>query len=536
MARQYLGYTATPANANLDALWQRGVNVNANDYGAKGDGVTDDTAAIQAALNAGAGSGLVVVIPPTAAFYKVTAQLNISSHTTIYGYGATLKNTTTTPFIMLLAEGASGALKTDVSVFGLTVDCNGTVLNVLGSGIGAHYCNNFRVQDCTVKNSWLQGIFLGVAGENCWIQNNLVTRAWGDGIHIGDQYSGESLQYIYVTNNVVLDCWDDGIGVTGSAHNVWVCDNVVDRVTQAAGIDLSGCYNVVCARNYVANYGQIGIRLVRFNASIVYNVHVLDNIIGPPPANQAAINLYGPNNTTDATKKTVPIVVRGNTITGVTAANTYAVFVTGAGAVTIEDNHFEGTTNGVTLSGLTATALVGPVEDCRISNNRFRGFATAIALSSGNNDFRTSGNTFIGCTNLIPTPSGAYVQQAALWEADAKRETAMFRAVTFTRTALPQAEVDTSARVSVFANQRVQLFYLAEDVSGPGLGSTTVELYDVTGAAVLATATITGNTSPYAWRSLSQVLIPTDTTVTVRYGRDFAGGSVSIKAAVLRVG
>lgn len=51
-------------------------NVQEQPGGAYGDGVHDDTAAIQAAINAAgaAGSG-VVIIPPASAYYKVTSTL-----------------------------------------------------------------------------------------------------------------------------------------------------------------------------------------------------------------------------------------------------------------------------------------------------------------------------------------------------------------------------------------------------------------------------------------------------------------------------
>lgn len=60
-----------------------GAPVNILDYGATGDGTTNDTAAIQAALTAGAGN--VVYIPP--GDYKVSSTLSIPSNTTVYGDG-----------------------------------------------------------------------------------------------------------------------------------------------------------------------------------------------------------------------------------------------------------------------------------------------------------------------------------------------------------------------------------------------------------------------------------------------------------------
>jgi hypothetical protein len=60
--------------------------VNVKDFGAVGDGVTDDTAAIQAALNTSSGKTLIF----QSGVYRVTGPLNGLSNTHILGYGATL--------------------------------------------------------------------------------------------------------------------------------------------------------------------------------------------------------------------------------------------------------------------------------------------------------------------------------------------------------------------------------------------------------------------------------------------------------------
>lgn len=62
---------------------------NVKDYGAVGDNSTDDTAAIQAALDAENN----VYIPPTGTFYKITAPLEIPNGCTLYMDGAAIRST-----------------------------------------------------------------------------------------------------------------------------------------------------------------------------------------------------------------------------------------------------------------------------------------------------------------------------------------------------------------------------------------------------------------------------------------------------------
>lgn len=103
-----------PTDASVDAGIIRygaakGANLplNVKDYGAKGDGVADDTAAIQAALDAVPVGGRAVYLP--AGRYKVTSALRVvQDGTTIYGDGAGYKVGGTSPAYGSRIEAAVG--------------------------------------------------------------------------------------------------------------------------------------------------------------------------------------------------------------------------------------------------------------------------------------------------------------------------------------------------------------------------------------------------------------------------------------------
>ena len=81
------GWPLTPDNLNILS----GEVLNVKGYGATGDGATDDTANIQAAIDAVPPGGGVVVFPPGTYIIDPMSPLTIGGGTTLWMYGATLK-------------------------------------------------------------------------------------------------------------------------------------------------------------------------------------------------------------------------------------------------------------------------------------------------------------------------------------------------------------------------------------------------------------------------------------------------------------
>lgn len=142
------------AGVGADAWASPGV-FNAMDYSAQGDGVTDDTAAIQAALTAcGAAVGGRVDLPPGT--YLISSSLNISSNTHLRGWGIG-STTILVDSGAALGEGilqnenyglGSSAGDVNIEISGLTIDNNQEV-PASGSARGVWFKN---VTDSVIRD------------------------------------------------------------------------------------------------------------------------------------------------------------------------------------------------------------------------------------------------------------------------------------------------------------------------------------------------------------------------------------------------
>jgi hypothetical protein len=136
--------------------------INVKRFGAKGDGATDDTATITAAINS-AVIRSVVFFPNAANAYMVSAQITLPiSQLTILGFGATLKSVNDSAYRVFTATNQSS-----ITIQGLTF--NGVYLST-GLALAQGSIELYGCIDCTVQNCY----FTNIAGQGVFISGACV--------------------------------------------------------------------------------------------------------------------------------------------------------------------------------------------------------------------------------------------------------------------------------------------------------------------------------------------------------------------------
>lgn len=175
----------------------------ANDpaYGASGDGRTDDTAAIQKALDATAGDGGIVYLP--AGQYRLEGSLNVPSGVELRG-SWDVPHHTQIRGTVLLAYGGRGK-------------ADGDPLIVLAPGSGVHGLTVFHPEQ-NYQNIQPYPWVIQSRGKGCWVRY----------VTLGDSYQGVDFA-TYPSDGHWIEYLDGcplavGLAVGRSAGNGWVRD------------------------------------------------------------------------------------------------------------------------------------------------------------------------------------------------------------------------------------------------------------------------------------------------------------------------
>jgi len=395
-------------------------SVSVKDFGAVGDGVTDDTAKIQAAVDAvsAAGGGTLLILAGT---YLVSSSINVGSNIHIRGRGQIILDDNADCSVISINANSSNVSIKDISIDGnrlnQTLETVGEESEYGGIEIG-NFCDQVLIDGCTITECYGYGIENNNSPSNITITNNTI-----DGV---DFYSGIRMSQagtgtnIKVANNTVLNYRKGGI-VGNDMNHAIITGNYIDAGTIGRGTqnaDNITAYNatnidILVADNICKNSVNNGIHVA--GTGVVISGNTVTN-----PTNRG---IYV-GATTDVlnTGQSDEVVVSSNTVRD--TANTYegiALVATSQGVV--KNNTVSGHNYGVLLSsgaGASVSELIvvagnildtignsgviiTDTSDTTIKNNIISNAVHGVrAFSEASNNIAIRGNTF---TNL----SAAYI-------------------------------------------------------------------------------------------------------------------------------
>lgn len=335
------GFTYTGAGAGAVARQlniRLGDSISVKDFGATGDGITDDTAALQAAINAVQGSSNALFL--NKGNYLITTSLSVTASLTLYGAGVYASkftlNSTTQSGIVITTTG-----KIHFSKFQVTGKSNATAgsLISLASGSGSDL-NQFSVfTDLAFQGGWDQFVTISASGWSCTgclffsplnrgvtISNNVITDA-GDMQIIGCVFSGQPAvgtaifqdsagglrlvgnKIIQFANGYVLSL-ASGVATSVlfiSANSMEAFSGATISLGRGAGV-VFGAVQIV--GNELSG-GYVGINMISDTTTWMSHMEITGNNIGTSTGGTGIV-IQG---TTD-------FIVSGNTIGGTAASGT----------------------------------------------------------------------------------------------------------------------------------------------------------------------------------------------------------------------
>ena len=272
--------------------------VNVQDYGAVGDGTTDDRVAIQTALN----SGQPVFFPKTADFYRIGEGLVYLSHR-LASDGATLR-ADAIDFPLLTVSGVDGLYIGDLNLEypetqGLTTGRNPLTLIYCsdflvervvarkGGAINIYYSTNGVVRECRALEASYNGFSVrssaGISLENCYAETAVSAFATEDSRHVRilnctaeDAYLGlrlEDSEHVLAEGNLLRYC-KVGASTYGpkSASAIYTTDIVV------RGNTFYHCYKTITVDKvtpYVNHVGEYGLATKMHVGNVTYDNNIV---------------------------------------------------------------------------------------------------------------------------------------------------------------------------------------------------------------------------------------------------------------------
>jgi hypothetical protein len=282
--------------------WKReiaaGEAVSVDWFGAMGDGVTDDSTAINRALQA-AGEGAVIEFTPGKT-YLINRMLSYEAGQTLSGYGATIKRgkqikTTTSTAIEI---GRGSRFLTVASTTGFEVGMTITVVDAAGPELGNHTILSIDGNVIELGGNWRKA---STSGASVVTSFHMISRSY---LPTEERVEGVVIEGLTLDgngrNNTTANSWrlhdsirfnsTNGIvrevtivdsqseGITANADNVLI-ENVVIDGAQGNGIHLSGGIGIRIRNNTIRNTNLGGPSVGHVGGAIAFSLNCPDAII-----------------------------------------------------------------------------------------------------------------------------------------------------------------------------------------------------------------------------------------------------------------
>ena len=467
-------------------------SVSVKDFGAVGDGIADDTDAIQLALNSGAKN--IFFTPAT---YLINGGLTLTaSNTNLICTGATIKlKNNASSLAMLYITG------TNCTVDGGTWDGNKANGNAIGSTFSSYnvamyadYCTTKNITSINTFGIGIKGFANYLTALNNRISNTGNYGIFFDGNTVVSSYGNKAIGNTIDMSDGIITTENQGQGIlfaAGAGQNQidWELSNnniigpQISVGNQAINLAVRGRNGIVS--NNTTRYGSMGFSEGGANTVIDGN-RFLDLVgsvrYGIEPSGGASV---------------ISNNVVTNALNGVIASGNINF-----DGLTITGNHLEAGTTGFGVN--LQIGATGSGKNTVISGNYLRGWSGVYASGDVTN-LTISGNVIVGPSPTFASGRGVFIDSPT---------TNAYVFITGNTIA------DVQRPYSIYSAGAMTFNYLFATNNNLSLAGSNINssVWSVEGAAVIGTSVVSANNINPATVGLEYSVVNQSSSISVQYG------------------